>query len=56
MKVSIRSRSFFVYMALGSMAGALIGGLLVGHVPSEILHPLLAAILLISAFKVWQHK
>ena len=51
-----RSRSFFIYMALGSIAGALIGGLLVGRVPSEMLHPLLAAILLVSAIKVWQHK
>jgi hypothetical protein len=51
-----RSRSFFIYMALGSITGALIGGLLVGRVSSEILHPLLAAILLISAIKVWKHK
>jgi uncharacterized protein len=43
-------------MALGSIAGASIGGLLVGRIPAEILHPLLAAILLVSSMKVWKHK
>ena len=46
---------FGLVMAIGSVAGAAIGGQLLGVVPSTILLPLLAVILLISAFKVWRH-
>lgn len=46
---------FVLAMALGSMAGTLIGGLLLGVVPASLLLPLLAAILVISAVKLWQH-
>jgi uncharacterized membrane protein YfcA len=42
-------------MAGGSIAGAFVGGLLLGIVPDAILLPALAAILLISAVKVWRH-
>jgi uncharacterized membrane protein YfcA len=43
-------------MAAGSIAGALIGGLLLGLVPNGILLPCLAALLAISAVKVWRHE
>jgi uncharacterized protein len=48
--------SFLLVMALGSMAGTFIGGRLLGLVPTYILLPMLAAILLISAVKVWRHE
>ena len=47
------NRRFVVTMAAGSIAGALVGGLLVGVIPDGVLIPTLAAILLISAAKVW---
>lgn len=49
------NRWFVLQMAAGSLAGAFIGGQLLGIVPSGALLPLLAAILLISAVKVWRH-
>jgi uncharacterized membrane protein YfcA len=51
-----RNRLFLLVMAVGSIAGSYAGGLLLGLVPSAILLPALAAILLISAYKVWQHR
>ena len=48
--------SFLLVMAVGSMIGTLIGGLILGVVPTSILLPLLAAILVISAVKVWRHQ
>jgi uncharacterized membrane protein YfcA len=51
-----RNRTFFLVMAAGSIVGAFIGGQLLGIVPSGVLLPLLTAILLISAVKVWRHK
>lgn len=48
-------RRFVVTMALGSIAGSVIGGLLVGAVPSAVIVPLLVALLLFSAVKVWRH-
>lgn len=50
------NRRFMLSMALGSIAGAAIGGKLLGVVPDNVLLPVLAAILLISAVKVWRHK
>ena len=50
-----RNRTFLLVMAAGSVAGAFIGGLLLGVVPDAVLLPALAAILLISAVKVWRH-
>ncbi|MFF5992191.1 sulfite exporter TauE/SafE family protein [Prauserella flavalba] len=53
----LRNNSRFVLtMAAGSIAGTLIGGLLLGLVPSLALIPALAALLLISAVKVWRHQ
>lgn len=50
------NRRFVLAMALGSIAGAFIGGQLLDVVPSTVLLPVLAAILVISAVKVWRHK
>jgi uncharacterized membrane protein YfcA len=49
-------RRFIVIMAVGSLVGAYIGGHLLGIIPTPVLLPLLAAILVISAVKVWRHK
>lgn len=46
---------FMLAMAAGSMVGTFVGGGLLGIVPSAILLPTLAAILLISSIKVWRH-
>jgi uncharacterized membrane protein YfcA len=50
-----QNRSFVVVMAVGSIVGSFIGGRLLGLVPTPVLLPLLAAILVISAVKVWRH-
>jgi uncharacterized protein len=50
-----RNRAFVLVMAAGSVLGSFVGGRLLGIIPSEILLPLLAAILLVSAVKVWRH-
>lgn len=51
-----RNRAFVLIMAAGSIIGAFIGGQLLGIIPSGYLLPALAAILVLSAIKVWQHK
>ncbi len=53
--VLARERPFVLVMAVGSVAGAFVGGLLLGLVPGPVLLPALAAILLLSATKVWRH-
>lgn len=50
-----QNRAFVLVMALGSLLGAFLGGQLLGMVPASVLLPFLAAILLISAVKVWRH-
>ena len=50
-----RNSPFLLVMAAGSIAGSFIGGRLLGIVPSAVLLPLLAAILVVSAWKVWGH-
>lgn len=50
-----KNRLFMVTMAAGSILGTFLGGLLLGIVPSGVLLPLLAAILIVSAIKVWRH-
>ncbi|PLU15656.1 hypothetical protein BMJ29_25225 [Sinorhizobium medicae] len=53
----IRSkRVFLLVMAAGSILGAFVGGQLLGIVPSAVLLPGLALILVISAIKVWRHS
>ena len=49
-----QERRFVGLMAAGSIAGTLLGGVLVGVVPDELLIPALALILLVSAVKVWR--
>ena len=51
-----RTQKFVALMAAGSIAGSFIGGQLLGLMPSSLLLPLLTAILLLSAVKVWRHK
>lgn len=51
-----RNKAFLLVMAAGSIAGTFVGGLLLGIVPSAVLLPALAGILVISAVKVWRHK
>lgn len=48
-------RRFVLAMALGSIVGVIVGGMLLGAVPAVVLVPLLAALLLFSAVKVWHH-
>lgn len=47
---------FLLAMAIGSLCGTFVGGLLLGVVPGAILLPALAAILLVSAIKIWRHR
>lgn len=47
--------AFVVTMAAGSVAGVLVGGLLLGIVASAVLVPLLVLLLVASAVKVWRH-
>ncbi len=51
-----KNKSFLLIMAAGSLVGTFIGGLLLGVVPGAALLPILAAILVLSAVKVWQHR
>lgn len=46
---------FIAIMAAGSLAGAFLGGRLLGVIPEAVLLPVLAAILVVSAVKVWRH-
>lgn len=50
------ARRFLFAMGAGSVAGAVVGGLLLGFVPAAVLLPLLAAVLLVSAVKIWRHR
>lgn len=51
-----RNQTFALVMAFGSIAGAFIGGRLLGLVPDHFLLPLLALILVASSVKVWRHS
>jgi uncharacterized membrane protein YfcA len=54
--VLARHRGFVLVMAAGSVSGTIIGGQMLGLVPGSILLPTLAAILLVSAVRVWRHE
>lgn len=47
-------RSFILVMAIGSLVCAFIGARLLGIIPTPILLPALAAILVVSSVKVWR--
>ncbi len=51
-----QERVLFRFMALGSIIGAGLGGLLLGLVPTNVLITGLGIILLISAIKTFQHS
>jgi uncharacterized membrane protein YfcA len=51
-----KNKRFVLSMAAGSILGSYLGGLLLGWVAASVLLPVLAAILAVSAFKVWRHK
>ncbi|MBD9360600.1 sulfite exporter TauE/SafE family protein [Methylomonas sp. EbB] len=53
--VLARQKVFIALMSVGSIAGAFLGSQLLPYVSVAMLLPLLAAILLISAFKIWRH-
>jgi len=50
-----RNKLFVLIMATGSLAGAFIGGRLLGIVPDTVLLPVLACILVASSYKMWTH-
>lgn len=54
-KVLRTRRAFVLTMAAGSVAGTAVGASLLGVVPGSVLLPVLALILLASAWKVWRH-
>lgn len=47
---------FIMAMAVGSIFGTVVGGLLVGVIPISIIVPLIIILLLLSSWKVWQHS
>ncbi|MER9596021.1 sulfite exporter TauE/SafE family protein [Mesorhizobium sp. M0244] len=51
-----RNKLFVFVMAAGSIVGSFIGARLLGILPSPLLLPLLALILVVSAVKVWRHR
>ncbi len=50
------NRRFAVVMSLGSVAGALLGGVFLGVIPDPVLIPALAVVLLASAVKLARHR
>lgn len=46
---------FLTVMSASSIAGAFLGGQLLGIVPASVLLPLLGLILVLSAVKIWRH-
>jgi len=50
-----KERPLGVWMAIGSILGAALGGVLLGLVPTRLLLALLGVVLLISAIKTFKH-
>ena len=55
-RVLRENRAFLLAMAAGSLIGSLIGASLLEAVSSDWILPILAVILVASAWKVWQHR
>ncbi|MGA4686466.1 TSUP family transporter [Micromonospora sp. AB353] len=53
--IVLRHARLATVLAFGSIAGTVLGGLLLGVVPDAILVPGLAALLALSSIKVWRH-
>ncbi|WP_439592673.1 TSUP family transporter [Microbacterium sp.] len=51
-----QNKGFLIAMTLGSIAGTVVGGLLLGVIPSIVLIPLLVLLLVLSSIKVWHHE
>jgi uncharacterized membrane protein YfcA len=51
-----RNKSFVAFMAIGSVTGVIVGGLMLGLFTEAVVIPVLAALLLLSAWKVNQHS
>ena len=52
-----REWRFWVVMAVGSIVGSFVGGrLLLGIAPSNVLLPIVAVLLIVSAVKIWRHE
>lgn len=51
-----QNRRFVALMVAGSVAGTFTGGLMLGVIPAVAIVPALAALLLLSAAKVWRHS
>jgi uncharacterized membrane protein YfcA len=49
------NKVFVLAKTAGSIAGTIIGGLVLGVVPETVLIPLPVALLIASAIKVWRH-
>ena len=54
--VQVENKTFLLAMAAGSVTGTILGELFLNVVPSLVLIPLLAALLVLSAVKVWSHE
>ena len=50
------NRAFVGAMAAGSVVGSVVGGVLLGVISQAVLVPMLTALLLFSAVKVWRHS
>jgi uncharacterized protein len=50
------NRRFLIAMAVGSVAGSVLGGLLLDVVANAVLIPLLAVLLVLSSVRVWRHE
>lgn len=50
------NKGFVLTMSVGSVAGTLIGGQLLGVVPSAVLIPMLVVLMLVSSVTIWRHE
>lgn len=55
-RVLATNKGFAAAMAAGSVTGTIVGALLLGVVSATVLVPLLAAVLVLSSFKMWRHE